>query len=42
MSVRTFADGADEAFSVIDDQGVRTTAEFRSPMLVIAVDGIAP
>lgn len=42
MFVRTSANGADEAVGVIDDQGVETTAEFRSPMPVVAVDGIAP
>ncbi|MGZ8796464.1 MAG: DUF5335 family protein [Thermoanaerobaculia bacterium] len=42
MFVRTSASGADEAVSVIDDQGVETIAEFRSPMPVLTVDGIAP
>jgi hypothetical protein len=42
MSVRTATNGAEEAVAVIDDQGVETTAEFRSPMPVLAVDGIAP
>ncbi len=41
MIVRTSANGAEEAVTVIDDQGVETTAEFRSPMPVLAVDGIA-
>jgi hypothetical protein len=35
-------DGADASLTIRNDEGARATIEFRSPMLVTLVDGLAP
>ncbi len=42
MFVRQLAPDVDAAVSIIDSSGSETTAELRSPMPVMAVDGYVP